>query len=82
MPDNVIPIPDDFNPVSAPRDYPLYLFVVDNEVALTLELLPTMDNFELLNALFSSDPKIIPSWERVPDGYIYDPKTGKFSAPE
>ena len=82
MPDNIIPVPDDFNPISEPRKYPFYVFVIDNEVAGTLELSPLMGHYEKLNAIFSSNPQIISQWERIPEGYIYDPETGTFSPPQ
>lgn len=82
MPDNVIPVPDDFVAISEPRRYPFYVFVIDNEVAITLDLSPVIGNYDKLNAIFSSSPQIIPRWDRIPEGYIYDPENGTFSAPE
>jgi len=82
MPDNIIPIPDDFVAISEPRKYPFYVFVIDGEAVGTLELSPIISEYEKLNAIFSSNPKIITSWERIPEGYTYDSETGTFSAPE
>jgi len=82
MQDKIIPIPDDFVAVSEPRKYPFYVFVIDGEVAGTLDLSPIISSYEKLNAIFSSDPKIIASWDRIPEGYTYDSETGTFSAPE